>query len=184
MEYLNIIISILTYFGITKETIVPPLLIAVIFFFLIRTTVNKALKDLSQLNLCIVEIQTFLRSKYKNISFEQIINVYGQANSPIVLKDQYLPFITKVGLDKQIENKKSELIIWLRKQKPKTGIDAQDFIYNLVTTNEIENYLDLTAYKQNLYKNGKTAIDVEAILGIYLFGILIPTLFPPSTKSK
>ncbi len=176
MDYLNLFISFLTYFGITKETIVPPLLVAGIFYLLIIKSVNKALKDLSQLNLCIVEIQTFLKSKYKNINFGQIINIYGQANSPIVLKDEFKHFITDTKLDKQIEENKPKLLKWLKTTKPATGIDAQQSIINFVESEEVDNYLNLVNYKQNLYLKGKTIIDANGILAVYLFEALIPEL--------
>ena len=183
MDIINTLLNILTYLGITKESIIPPLLIAVLFYFVIRKTVNKALKDLSQLNLCIVEIQTFLRSKYKNISFEQIINVYGQANSPIVLKKEFVHFVTDVELDKQIEKNKVKLAKWLKKTKPNTGIDAQERIVNLVESDQVEKYLNLTKFKQNLYLKGKTIVDANGILAVYLFEILIPELGLNEEKS-
>lgn len=101
---------------------------------------------------------------------------YGRSGSPIVLKDEYRPFIKQSGLDKQIEKHLPKLLQWLKQQKPPTGIDAQDKVASLVSSGKIEKYLDLTRYKQYLYKQGKTSKDVVGILTLYLFEVLIPKI--------
>lgn len=176
------IIKFLASYGFTRQNVAPLFLISVILYLLIKKAIDGVKSDVDNTKLCVVEMRSIMKLKLKGISFEQAVKGYGIANSPIVLKDEFRHFITDVGLDKQIEKKKDEFIKWLKKEEPKTGIDAQEDIYNFVVTKEIEKYVDLTEYKQNLYKNGKSSIDVEAILGIYLFGVLIPELFPEEKK--
>lgn len=95
----------------------------------------------------------------------------------MVLKDEFKQYVTKTSIETQVENKRGELINWLKEQKPDTGIDAQDRISNLVISGEIEKFLDLTQYKQYLYKKGKTLKDMHGILTVYLFEKLIPKIF-------
>ncbi len=161
---------------------------AVIAFFLylaIRTSIDKVDGRVKDVEDCIIELQAIMRNKFPKLSFERSIAKYGQANSPIVLKDEFREFITKPELDKQIESKKNELFGWLKNKKPKTGLDAQDNVAFLVASGEIEKYLDLTKYKENLYLKGKTSEDAQGILGVYLFEILIPDLhLPDKDKPK
>lgn len=182
MEQLKDLVYWLGYFGITKERITPLAIGFGLLYYLLQKLIKEVKSDVDNTKLCVVEMRSIMKVKLKGISFEQAIKGYGEAKSPVVLKDEFKHFITDVGLDKQIEGKKEELIEWLKKQEPKTGIDAQDDIYDFVVSKEIEKYLDLTKYKENLYQKGKTAIDVEAIVGIYLFGVLIPELFPEKKK--
>lgn len=170
------------YFGITKERIVPLVLVSAVLYLLLRKLITDVKSDVDNTKLCVVEMRTIMKTKWKGLSFDQAIKGYGEAHSPVVLRDEFKHFITDVGLDKQIESKKNELLEWLKKQEPKTGIDAQDDIYDFVVSKEIDKYLDLTKYKENLYQKGKTVIDSEAIVGIYLFGVLIPELFPGKKK--
>ena len=53
-----------------------------------------------------------------------------------------------------------------------------------VTSDEVSKYLDLTLYKQNLYKKGKTSQDAIGILAVYLFEVLIPALNLPDADYK
>jgi hypothetical protein len=107
---------------------------------------------------------------------------YGEANSPIVLKEEFKPLVNDSGLKKQIEEKKEKLVSWLKSEDPKTGLDAQDKITDFVVSGEIDKYLDLTAFKELLYKSGKSSTDFYAIISVYLFEILIPELFPSEQK--
>lgn len=101
---------------------------------------------------------------------------YGKPGSSMVLKPEFRQFITKTKIDKQIEQKLPQLRKWLEEQKPPTGVDAQEKIVSLVTSEEIENYLDLKQYKQYFYEYGKTKIDAMGILTVYLFEALIPKI--------
>lgn len=167
------LLELLTYLGLTKETVVPLLIFFFIFHLLTSRSFEKIQEEINKMKRAIVEVQTIFRTKWKLI-LDQTIDKYGQAASPVVLKDEFKSFITKSGLDKQVKKKENELIDWLRKQDPATGIDAQDKIGNLVSSGEIDNYLNLTSYKKYLYEHGKTSGDVVGILAVYLFGVLIP----------
>lgn len=178
----NEIIKIAASYGFTLDKLLPLVVVSFFLYLAIRGTVKKVDDRVKDVEDCIIEIQTFVKNRFPKAILERTISQYGHANSPVILKEQFLPFITDVGLDKQIEDKKEGLIKWLKEQNPKTGIDAQEDIFNFVVSKEIDKYLDLIDYKQNLYIKGKTSNDVEAILGIYLFGILIPELFPEKKK--
>jgi len=131
-------------------------------------------KSIQNLNHAVIEIQTSLRSAWQGFDFKQQIKPYITTLSPITLNETFKPYITNVGLDKQIEKQKKRLTTWLKKHKPSTGIDAQDKIDRLVLSGEIERYLDLKEYKTNLYKNGKSSMDASGILAVYLYEVLIP----------
>lgn len=192
----NQITSFFASYGFTLHNIAPLVVLAIVLYFLIRRDIKTAIKEttgiikdlanrIRHLEDCIIEIQTILKAKHTRLIFQNTILKYGQSNSPIVLKNEFKKFITDPKLDKQIDNKKSKLLDWLQKQHPKTGLDAQDDIAELVTSDEISKYLDLTKFRQNLYRNGKTSEDAIGILGVYLFEVLIPKLdLPDGNESK
>lgn len=125
-----------------------------------------------------------MKSKLTRVTFSHSIGRYGQAHSPIVLKNEFKELVTTPKLDEQIKNKNKDLLDWLKKRKPLTGLDAQDDIADFVISGEIEKYLDLKKYKQYLYEKGKTSEDANGILGVYLFGVLIPQLKLPDGKEQ
>lgn len=180
---LSDIISALQYFGIKPEDIIPNFLLpffasvlgALLIWILATRRINKVIEpEIHKIREALLAIQTFLKNNSKAVL--ESLSDYGQANSPIVLKDIFKPLVKESGLDKQIQEKEDELIKCLKGKNPKTGIDAQNMITNLVTSGEIEKYLDLTKYKQHLYEKGKTERDVLGILVVYLFEVLIPKL--------
>ena len=172
------IIAALNYFGITKETIIPQVVVIGLFYWLIiRGALNKFKDDLGTVKSCIIQLQEFLKLKYK-ADFSQLILQVGQSNSPIVLKKKFVPLVNNSGLGKQIEGKLPELVSWLKSQKPKNGLDAQDSILNLFTNNTIGKYLDLPDYKKLAYERGMTGRAAEVIVAVYLFEKLIPQIFP------
>lgn len=145
---------------------------------------EKVDKRFNCLEKAIVEIQTILRTKWK-LCVEQPISVdFGQAHSPVVLRDEFLPYLTETGLDKQIEDKIEPLTKWLSDQNPKTGLDAQDVLTDFVVSERINEFLDLTNYKQDLYQKGKSIRDAYGILAVYLFGVLIPRIFPSAKENE
>lgn len=169
------VINILAYLGITKETVIPLVLVFGAFYFLlIRPKINRLDNDMNGICNAVNEIQTLLRQKFHLTFTQTLMNKYGQANSPIRLKSEYMHYITDVALDKQIKKKLPQLVEWLKKEKPATGLDAQEDIFNFVASKQIDRILDLEKYKQNLYEKGKTINDADAILGVYLFEVLIP----------
>lgn len=70
----------------------------------------------------------------------------------------------------------------IKSQNPATGLDAQKYIGNLVSSDEIEKYLDVKNFKQLLYTKGKTVEDYYGILAVYLFEMIIPKL--PISEDK
>lgn len=148
-----------------------------------KEDLNPIRTSIQSLNHAVVEIQTILKDR-GDIECKQHISIleYGQANSPISLKNVYKPIVIKSGLDENISVNSNKLVAWLKKQNPKTGLDAQDQIIKFVTTGEVEKYLDLTMYKQYLYEHGKTSHDADGILTVYLFEKIIPKLDLPKTK--
>lgn len=165
--------GLLQYLGITPDKVVPLLVLGFFAYLYLSKRLSKFSKDISKITSAVVEIQTIIVNNLK-LTLQQSIGRYGDANSPIVLKEELKPFITKTDINKQVLGKLDDLVGWLKKQNPNTGIDAQNMIIGLVTSKEIEKYLDLTKYKQYLYKKGKTSQDVDGILSVYLFEILIP----------
>lgn len=166
----------LSFYGFTPQTVTPLVVISFFLYLLLSKHIDHVKERTAYIERCIVEIQGILTNKYE-LRFQQSIAAkYGQANSPIVLKNQFRKYITEPDLDKQIEQKKSELVAWLKNEKPQTGLDAQDYITHFVGSNEVNDYLDLTQYKQNLYQKGKTSEDAIGILAVYLFEVLIPEL--------
>ena len=150
MPTIDQIKNTLLYLGFSPDKITPLVIVALGLYFFITKNISKVKDRAEDIEKCIIEIQTSLRTKYK-MQFQQIIaNKYGEAHSPMVLKNEFREFITEPKLDKQIKNKKKDLLKWLNKQKPQTGLDAQDDISNFVSSNEVTKYLDLTEYKQNL----------------------------------
>lgn len=147
----------------------------------IETDVETTKKDTSFIKGKVTTIEKLLTSMFSGTEFAK---KYGIAHSPIVLKDELRRFITESQLDKQIAKKENDLVKWLKAQKPKTGLDAQEDIANLVVSNEILKYLDLTQYRQNLYQQGKTSEDALGILGVYLFEVLIPKLNLPDGNEE
>lgn len=153
-----------------------------------KMTLKNLSDDISQLspvvarlNKCVVELQTTMRSRYRTLSLvHETLDFYGERNSPIVLKDEYRDYIQRSGLASEIEEKKSTLVQWLRSKKPKTGLDAQEAILDLVFSDKIEKKIDTTEYKKQLYESGKSARDYYLILSIYLFEVIIPEVIEES----
>jgi len=170
--------GLLQYLGITPDRIVPLLVFGFIVYLLLSRKLGIFSKEINKVINAIIEIQAILRNNLK-FTLQQNINQYGTPGSPIVLKNEFRQFIIKPKLDQQVTEKIEELTEWMKKQNPKTGIDAQNKISGLVISPEINKYLDLTKYKQYLYTKGKTSRDAYGILAVYLFEVLIPRLFPP-----
>lgn len=169
------LIDLANYFGLTPHNLFPLFILGAFFYLYISKSFDPVKNRVKNIETCITEIQASLRAKHK-MTFVHAVDKYGVAKSPMVLKDDWKPFITSVGIDVQIKNKENELLNWLKEQKPKTGIDAQDKILDLIGSGGIEKYLDLTKYKQNLYQKGKTSDDVVGVLWVYLSEVLIPKL--------
>jgi hypothetical protein len=73
----------------------------------------------------------------------------------------------------------------VKRTETKDGIRyAQDNITDFVISGEVSKYLDLTDFRQNLYKKGKTSQDANGILVVYLFEIFIPQLNIPDGDKK
>ena len=133
-------------------------------------------KRMTLIEHAIIEIQTFLKTKFRiDLSYPIAIK-YGQSHNPIVIKEEFKKFIKTPKLDQQIKEKEAQLLEWLKAKKPQTGLDAQDYISEFVISDEVSKYLNLKEYKQHLYQQGKTTEDAVGILAVYLFGILIPKL--------
>jgi len=167
------IVGVLEYLGFTPDKVVPLLILAWLASIYVTRKFEPLEKAIQSLNHCIVEIQTLLR-KSRKFDFKQTIHPFATHISPIVLKNEFKPLVEKPGLDKQINKKLPELIEWLKKQKPTTGIDAQDKIDDFVLSGKVEDYLDLDEYKKYLYKKGRNSVDATAILAVYLYEVLIP----------
>lgn len=144
-------------------------------FLSLEKDVRKILSAVGGLNECVNEMQSSLRAKFRTLTFtKETISIYGEENSPIVLKEKFKPLVKKSGLEREIEDNKSKLTKWLESKKPETGLDAQNYIYEFVVSGEINKYIDTTTFKEYLYRNGKSSQDYEAILGVYLFEKIIP----------
>lgn len=176
------IISFFESYGFTGENIAPLVVLGIIFYLLIRFDLLRGLKNsidtlskkMGSVERCIVELQSVVRNSSRKKLVETLYK-YSVTNSPVVLKKEFRKFITP-DLRKQVEEKKDGLVKWLENKSPQTGIDAQADISLLVSSGEIRNYLDLTAYNRNLYQKGKTPSDADGILAVYLFEVLIPEL--------
>lgn len=170
------IIGLLQYLGLAPDKVVPFFILGWLGFFYLGKKFKPLEKSIQSLNHCVIEIQTLLR-RGKKLDFKQTIIPFATNMSPMVLKKEFKPFIEKSGLAKQIKEKLPQLIEWLKKQNPSTGIDAQDKIDELVLSGKIEDYFNLSKYKEYLYHHGKTSADGAAILTIYLYEFLIPKFF-------
>jgi len=170
---LQIVVEICQYLGLTPDKITPLLILAWLASIYIGRKFKPIKKAIESLNHCVLEIQILL-GKSRKFDFKQSISSFAQSMSPIILKKEFRPLVEGSGLADQINKKLPKLAEWLKKEKPTTGIDAQDKIDDLVLSGKIEEYLDLDEYKKYLYKNGKTSVDVLAILTIYLYEVLIP----------
>lgn len=171
------IVGLFQYLGITPDRIVPLLVTGYGVYLLLSWKLGMFSKEIGKITNAVIEIQAILRNSLK-LTLQQNISQYGTPGSPIILKDEFKPFITKSKLDQQISEKIDDLTEWLKNQNPKTGIDAQNKISGLVISPEINKFLDLTKYKQFLYTKGKTSRDAYGILAVYLFEVIIPKLFP------
>lgn len=174
------LISFLISYGFTANNITPLLVLGTVLYIAIRNTIMPSIQNVEKrvgaIEYCIVEIQAILKTKFKGLTFEQSIKTYSVSNSPLVLKDELRPIFLKTGLADQIKNKESVILEMVKKHNPKTGLDAQDVIINLVSSEEINKVLDLNTYKQYLYEEGKISEDAMSILAIYLFEFIIPKL--------
>jgi len=168
-------IEFLNFYGFTREKTTPLFITGAIVYWFISCRLKLFDKLFRKITNALIEIQTLLRVAGYSIQ-QDVGREYGKSGSPIVLKSKYRPFIEKSELADQISEKLPQLLSWLKDQKPRTGIDAQDKISHFVISGKIEDYLDLTDYKQDLYEKGKTARDVMGILAVYLFEVLIPKL--------
>lgn len=139
----------------------------------IKKNIGILSEAVQKLNHAVVEIQKHLETTTET-KFTYKVDPFSISMSPLRLKPEFRPFITKTGLAKQIKDKESELVSWLKSEKPKTGGDAQIFINRLIMTRGIEKFLDLTAYRQHVYEKGRMPTDGDAILALYLYEILIP----------
>lgn len=144
-------------------------------FFLLEQNLKSVLVSVESLNSCVDELQTILRNRNKGMSFtKETIGIYGRANSPIVLKDEFRDLVSETGLQKQVESNKNQLVTWLRSKNPETGLDAQGYISDLIVSEEIDTFLDTKAFKEYLYEHGKSSQDYYGILLVYLFEAIIP----------
>ena len=166
----------LFFLGFAPDKVAPLIVGGIILFIAVKKIIDPIKDRVFGLEQCMIEIQSVMKTKYKSMDLRYAVAAYGKTKSPVVLKEEFRPFIIDVGLDKEIQAKETELLDWLKAQNLKTGIDAQDKILNLITSGQIEKYLDLTKYKQNLYLKGKTSDDEWGVLWIYLSEILIPKL--------
>jgi hypothetical protein len=147
----------------------------------LANSLNQINPVVVRLNSCVQELQSVMKNKYKKLAIlQETIDLYGIANSPIVLKEEFRDYIQSSGLANQIEEKKIELSNWLKKKKPTTGLDAQEILLDFVISDEVEKYLDTREFKRLLYESGKTLKDHYIILAIYLFETIIPEVI--STK--
>lgn len=143
----------------------------------IETNVENLQKEKAYIKGKLNSIEKLLKNMLSGAQVTTTIaRTYGEAHSPVALKDEYKEFITTPKLDEQIIEKNDDLLAWLKEQKPKTGLDAQEDIVDFVVSHEVSKYLDLTDYRQYLYRRGKTSQDANGILGVYLFEALIPQL--------
>jgi hypothetical protein len=141
----------------------------------LKKSVDTLNPVVTRLNSCVQEIQSILKNKYKTLSLiQETIDLYGQSNSPVILRDEFRPFILKSGIDQQVEENKKKLVQFLEKQKPATGLDAQNILFELVVSDAITNYIHTKKLKKILYEEGKTTRDYYLILAIYLFETIIP----------
>ena len=131
---------------------------------------NKAIQSL---NHAVIEIQDFIKDSAQK-TFEHRIEPFGYAMSPIVLKNDFRHFVEKSNIAKQIKEKEKELAKWLSDKKPDTGLDAQKEINALVTSTDIEKFIDLKNYKQYVYEHGKDSSAAMGILAVYLYEKIIP----------
>ncbi len=141
----------------------------------LKESVNKLTPVVTRLNSCVQEIQSVMKNRYKTLTLmQETMDMYGIANSPIVLKEEFKHYILESGLSNQIEENKPKIIEWLKKKNPITGLDAQNFLMDFVVSDKIDKYLDTREFKKLLYDSGKTAKDYYFILAIYLFEVIIP----------
>ena len=132
-------------------------------------------KRIHKIELCITEIQTVLATKFK-FTFNHVVLDFGNAFSPIKLKDEYRRHIVEGKLDEQLKKDEvlNRLIAWLAAKNPETGLDAQNYIMDLVLTTKINDYLSLKDFRKDIYEQGLTESAADAILALYLFEEVIP----------
>lgn len=178
------LVGFLSYYGFTPESVTPLVVVGYVLYTLINRRLSQVKDRTDEIEKCVVELQGVLRNKYQ-LQFQQsVASKYGQAHSPIVLRPEFRRFIIEPGLADQIKAKLPALISLLKELNPQTGLDAQDFITGLILSDEINQYLDLTKYKQYLYEQGKTSEDAAGILALYLFETLIPELNLPESDTE
>ncbi len=188
MPTYNQIIDFLASYGFTLHNISPLIVLSIVLYFFIsrsiKSHINVTKNRVKNIEHCVIEMSTILKSKFPKLTLSHAISDYGQANSPIILRPEFKPFVVHSKLELQIKDKESTLLKWLKSEKPKTGLDAQDDIENFVVTDKVSKYLDLTEFKQYLYNKGKTSRDAVGILTVYLFEFLIPKLNLPDGGKK
>lgn len=127
-----------------------------------KTKVNNWSKDVDKT----LEDHDF---RIRNISFLK-------SKSPAGLKEEFIPLVTESGMAEQLEENNEKLVKWVKRQKPKNGLEAQDAIVHLVMSGKIHNYVDPEDYYQKVYEEGYLSSDAKTILGLYLFEKLIPQI--------
>jgi len=85
--------------------------------------------------------------------------MYGTAGSPITLRNEFKPLVENSGLVKELDRNKNALAKRIRQEQPKTGIDAQSIIDELVVSGKIEDLIDTANFKKYLYETGRSNID-------------------------
>ena len=147
MSSWNDVIGFLNYLGLTPHNIAPLLIVGAGILWVLAKKIDAVNDRIGGVEHSITELQTFISSKFKIQLLHPIVSKYGQSKSPIVLKAEFRDSITKTGIATQVKAKQQELLMWLKKQHPKTGLDAQDVLTNFVLSDEVSHYLDLTKYK-------------------------------------
>lgn len=146
----------------------------------LKTDVTALKIDTSYVKGKIDAIEKLLRNFAK--TSKSLVN----AHSPVVLRDEFKPLVHDSGMGKEIETKKPQLVEWLKSKNPPTGLDAQDMVYDLVLSDELNNFIPIEAvnkFKQHLYIKGRTSEEFYGILSAYLYEALIPELnFPGDNK--
>ena len=172
----------LASYGFAQDKIVPLILAGGLLYFFINKSLGGLKGDIGKLKNCVIELQTIIRTKDKRITLQYAVDKFGQSHSPVVLKESYKPYVVDSGLAAQIEQKAPQLIELVKRFKPETGIDAQKYIANIVSSDEIDKHIDAKSFKQLLYTKGLTIEDYYGILTVYLFEVIIPKLGIPDGK--
>lgn len=109
---------------------------------------------------------------------------FGASHSPLQLKPEYKKIILESGIDKEIDKEIKQKIIDLAKQwKVRTELDAQKIISMISSglqgtknTLVLRDQIDFSKIDKIAYEKGLTSSDVETIITLYLWEILIPEI--------